>query len=114
MPLIAFSIKLDRIDETLLYQDPAGGWWLGGVCTLDTDQKGRMIVAQSISKERYAAGERGRPLGTWREIGASKPSPSAKPAFDLFKYKKPSAPDQLPSTALSATHHAETLRKGDL
>ena len=61
MPLVAFSIKLDRIDESLLYQDPGGGWWLSGICTLDTDARGRMVVAQSVAKERYAAGERGPP-----------------------------------------------------
>ena len=44
------------------------------------------------SKERYAAGERGPAVGTWREIGgASKPRQNEKPAFDLAKYKKPPA-----------------------
>ena len=45
MSLVGISIKLERIDEGLLYQDPGGGWWLSAVCTLDTDQKGRTVVA---------------------------------------------------------------------
>jgi hypothetical protein len=87
MPLVAFTIKLSRIDESLLYQDKGGGWWLSAVCSLDTDAKGRTIVAQSIPRERYAAGEKGPALGTWREIGSSKPSTeAAKGTFDLAKY----------------------------
>jgi hypothetical protein len=99
MPLTAISIKLDRIDESLLYQDKGGGWWLSCVCSLDEDAKGRMIVAQSIPKERYAAGEKGPALGTWREIGGGNHASSGKPSFDLSKYKKPPAPEQPPSTA---------------
>ena len=96
MSLIGISIKLERIDESLLYQDKGGGWWLSCVCTLDTDQKDRMIVAQSISKERYAAGEKGPALGTWREIGGGNHGSSGKPAFDLSKFKKPPAPQGAP------------------
>ena len=59
MPLVAFSIKLDRIDESLLHRDPGGGFWLSGVCTLDLDAKGRMVVAKSIPQERWAPGEKG-------------------------------------------------------
>ena len=59
MSLVAFSIKLDRIDESLLYQDKGGGRWLSAVCTLEEDAKGRMVVAQSIPKERWTAGEKG-------------------------------------------------------
>ena len=58
MSLTAFTIKLERIDEELLYRDPGGGVWLSCICTLDTDAKGRHVVAQSIPKERYAAGEK--------------------------------------------------------
>jgi hypothetical protein len=99
------SIKLVRIDEALLYQDKGGGYWLSCVCSFDEDAKGRMVVAQSIPKERYAAGEKGPAVGTWREIGGNNAS-SGKPAFDLAKYKKspapdrePPAPEQPPSTA---------------
>ena len=93
MSLVAFTVKLERIDEGLLHQDPGGNFWLSGVCTLDQDAKGRMIVTQSIPKERYAAGERGPAIGTWRHISQSKPGPvcPGKPAFDLTKYKKPPA-----------------------
>jgi hypothetical protein len=87
MPLVAFSVKLDRIDETLLYQDKGGGWWLSAVCTLEEDAKGRMVVAQSVPKERFAAGERGPAVGTWREIGGGNHASSGKPAFDLAKFK---------------------------
>ena len=97
MPLVAFSVKLDRIDESLLYQDKGGGWWLSAVCTLERDSKGRTVVVQSIPKERYAAGERGLAVGTWREIGQPKPPSSGGKGFDLTRYKKPSAPDQVPS-----------------
>jgi hypothetical protein len=98
MPLVAFSIKLERIEESLLYQDKGGGWWVSCVCTLEEDAKGRMVVAQSIPKERYAAGEKGPAVGTWREIGGNNAS-SGKPAFDLANYKKSPAPEQPPSTA---------------
>ena len=96
MPLIAFTIKLERIDEELLYHDPGGGVWLSCICTLDTDAKGRMVVAQSVPKERYAAGEKGPALGVWRELGGGNHTSSGKPAFDLSKYKKPLAPEQPP------------------
>jgi integrase len=59
MSLVAFTIKPGRIDEELLYRDPGGGVWLSAVCTLDEDSKGRMVVAQSIPKERRTAGEKG-------------------------------------------------------
>jgi hypothetical protein len=56
-----------------------------------------MVVAQSIPKERYVAGEKGPALGTWREIGGGNHSSSGKPVFDLAKYKKSPAPDQKPA-----------------
>ena len=28
MPMIGFTIKIERIDEELLYRDPGGGAWL--------------------------------------------------------------------------------------
>ena len=88
MPLVAISIKLDRVDEELLYQAADGSYWLSCVCVFDTDAKGRTIVAQSIPKERYAAGEKGPQVGYWREIGgASKPLHSGKATFDLARYK---------------------------
>jgi hypothetical protein len=71
VPLVAISIKLDRIEEELLYQDNGGGWWLSAVCTFEEDAKGRTIVAQSIPRERFAAGERGPQVGYWREIGGA-------------------------------------------
>ena len=86
--LVAISIKLDRIEEELLYQDKGGGWWLSAVCTFEEDAKGRTIVAQSIPRERFAAGERGPAIGTWREIGG-KPKPPEREGkgFDLAKFK---------------------------
>jgi hypothetical protein len=77
MPLVAFSVCLDRIEENLLYQAPNGSWWLGCSCKFDTDGKGRTIVAQSISRERCAAVEKGPQVGYWREIGG-KPKPTAQ------------------------------------
>jgi hypothetical protein len=91
MPLTAFSIRLDRVDESLLYQAKDGSWWLSCVCTLDEDAKGRWIVAQSIPKERFAAGEKGPQVGYWREIDGAKPTQSGK-GFDLSKYRKPEEP----------------------
>ena len=78
MPLVAFSIRLDRIDETLLYQDKGGGWWLSCVCLPAEDSKGRLVVAQSIPKERFAAGEKGPQIGYWREIGGGNHASSGK------------------------------------
>ena len=88
MPLVAVSIKLDRIDEELLFQAADGSYWLSCVCVFDTDAKGRTIVAQSIPKERYAAGEKGPQVGYWREIGGKdKPPAREGGGFDLAKYK---------------------------
>jgi hypothetical protein len=93
--LVAVSIKLDRIHEELLYRDPGGGVWLSAVCTLDEDSRGRMVVAQSIDRSRYAAGEKGPALGTWREIGKPKPPAADGKGFDLARYK--SSPPQPPN-----------------
>ena len=41
MPLVAVSIKLDRIDETLLFEAKDGSYWLSCVCTLEEDAKGQ-------------------------------------------------------------------------
>ena len=57
------------------------------MCTLEEDAKGRMVVAQSVPKERYAAGEKGPAVGIWREIGGGNHASSGKPAFDLARYK---------------------------
>ena len=88
MPLVAFSVKLGRIDEELLCRDPGGGVWLSAVCTLDEDSRGRMVVAQSIPRERYAAGEKGPAVGIWREIGGKDKLPEGgSKGFDLAKFK---------------------------
>jgi hypothetical protein len=50
MPLVAFSVGLDRIDESPLFQAKDSSFWLSCVCTFEQDAKGRLIVAQSISK----------------------------------------------------------------
>ena len=86
--LVAFSIKLDRIDESLLFVAQDGSYWLSGVCTFEEDQKGRTIVAQSIPRERFATGERGPAIGTWREIGGQpKPPVREGKGFELAKFK---------------------------
>jgi hypothetical protein len=87
VPLIAVSIKLDRIDEGLLYKAQDGSYWLSCVCVFETDAKGRTIVAQSIPKERYAAGEKGPPVGYWREIGGKEPPAREGGGFNLARYK---------------------------
>jgi hypothetical protein len=87
MPIVAFSIRLDRIEESLLYKAQDGSYWLSCVCTFEEDAKGRTIVAQSIPRERYAAGERGPAIGIWREIGQAKPLASGGKGFDLARYK---------------------------
>ena len=117
MSLVAFSIKLDRIDGTLLYQDKGGNFWLSAVCTLEEDAKGRMVVAQSVPKERYAAGEKGPAVGIWREIGGGNHASSGKPAFDLARYKAAAqmrpphqgAYPQGEESLLSAPHRFEEL-----
>ena len=89
--LVAFSIRLDRVDESLLYQDKGGNYWLSGVCVFETDAKGRTLVVQSIPPVRYKTGERGPQLGHWREIGKPKPGQPGTPGtpgFNLSKYKK--------------------------
>jgi hypothetical protein len=91
MPLTVFSIRLDRIDESLLYEAKDGSFWLSCVCTFEEDAKGRLIVAQSIPKERFAAGEKGPQIGFWRELGSSKPQQIEKRGFDLAKYRAATA-----------------------
>ena len=89
MPLVAFSLRLDRIEENLLYEAKDGSFWLSCICTFDEDAKGRLTVAQSVSKERFARGEKEPQIGYWRELG-NKPRPAgSKPGgFDLAKYKR--------------------------
>lgn len=111
MALVAFSIRLDRIDESLLYQAKDGSFWLSAVCSLDQDAKGRMIVAQSVPKERFAAGEKGPAIGTWREIGASKPTQSAKGTFDLSKYRQPQQDSPKPAEGPLHFAHAGLRRQ---
>ena len=77
MPLIGFTDRLDSIEENLLYKAQDGSYWLSGVSTFHQDAKGCTIVVQSVSKERYAAGEKGPQVGLWREIG-SKDKPPAR------------------------------------
>ncbi len=88
MPLVAISIKLDKIDEGLLYKAQDGSYWLSCVCVFETDAKNRTLVVQSIPAERYKAGERGPQVGHWREVGG-KPKPPAADGkgFDLARYK---------------------------
>jgi hypothetical protein len=88
---------LDRIDESLLFEASDGSFWLSCVCSYEADGKGRLIVAQSVSKEAFAAGVRGPVLGTWRQIGGGNHASSGKPAFDLSKYQKPPTPEPPPS-----------------
>lgn len=88
MPLIGFTDRLDSIEENLLYKAQDGSYWLSGVCTFHQDAKGRTIVVQSVSKERYAAGEKGPQVGFWREIGSKdKPPAGGAKGFDLAKFK---------------------------
>ena len=68
MPLIGFTVRLDRIDEGLLFKAGDGSYWLSCVCLFETDAKGRTLVVQSIPRERYLNGERGEQVGYWREI----------------------------------------------
>ena len=51
--------QVDRIDESLLYRYPGGGFWLSDVCTLDLDAKGRMVVARASPRNAWAPGEKG-------------------------------------------------------
>ena len=72
----------------VLYKAQDGSYWLSGVCTFHQDAKGRTIVVQSVSKERYAAGEKGPQVGFWREIGSKdKPPAGGAKNFDLAKFK---------------------------
>ena len=87
MSLVAVSIRLDRIEESLLFEASDGSFWLSCVCTYEEDAKGRLIVAQSISKERYKGGEKGPAIGIWREIGQPRPPVSGGKGFDLAKFK---------------------------
>jgi hypothetical protein len=97
VPLVAFSIRLDRIDESLLFEAKDGSSWLSCVCTYEEDTKGRLIVAQSIPKERFAAGEKGPHIGIWREIGTgNRKSSEPVKKFDLSKYKNNPAKPQQP------------------
>ena len=91
--LVAFSIKLDKIDEGLLYKAQDGSYWLSCVCVFETDAKNRTVVVQSIPAERYKAGERGPQVGHWREIGGQpKPPAAGGKGFDLARYKAAAQP----------------------
>ena len=43
-------------------------------------------------KERYAAGEKGPAIGTWRETGAGAKPPSSGKGFNLAKYEAAAQP----------------------
>ena len=47
MPLVAISIRLDKVDEGLLYKAQDGSYWLSCVCVFETDAKNRTLVVQS-------------------------------------------------------------------
>ena len=47
---------------------------------------------EAIPKERYAAGEKGPAIGTWRETGAGAKPPSSGKGFNLAKYKAAAQP----------------------
>ena len=71
MPLVAFSIKLDKIDEESALSRPrtAPTGCRAFAFSIPTPKAGRSS-RRSIPKERYAAGEKGRDrLGYWRELG---------------------------------------------
>jgi hypothetical protein len=89
MSLVAVNIKLRLLEESLLYQDAAGDYWLSCVCIHESDAKGRKIVVQSVSKERRAQGEKGPSVGFWREIGTNFTKQAEAKQFDLSKYQKP-------------------------
>jgi hypothetical protein len=72
MPLVTFSVRLDRSHESLLFEATETWSWLSCICTREQDAKGRQIVAQSIPKERSAAAAKRPAARYWREIG-SKP-----------------------------------------
>ena len=108
MPLIGFTDRLDSIEENLLYKAQDGSYWLSGVCTFHQDAKGRTIVVQSVSKERYAAGEKGPQVGFWREIG-SKDQAAAQgaPKASTWRNSRP-----LPrSTRRRATANTRQVRR---
>ena len=58
MPIVAISIRLDRIEEELLYQAKAGRDWLTASARSKTDAKGRMVVAQLFPGNVRRRGER--------------------------------------------------------
>jgi hypothetical protein len=101
MALIGVSIKLQRVDKALVYQDSLGCFWLSAVLTFEADDKGRKIIAQSIPKERYAGGERGPAIGTWREIGNAKPpAPTGDGGLSVLRAAREAnaAKEQYPSS----------------
>jgi hypothetical protein len=42
MPLVAFSVTLDCVGESLLFEAKDGSFWLNCVCTYEGDAKGRL------------------------------------------------------------------------
>jgi len=61
MPLIGFTVRLDSIEENLLYKAQDSSYWLSGVCTFDQDAKGRDRGA--VCFQGKICGRRERPAG---------------------------------------------------
>jgi hypothetical protein len=78
MSLISVSVRLDKIDESLLFKSKKGSFYLNLILLPDKDQFGNFSVIQPVGREAYAAGERAEPCGTWKQL-ASKSDRTKQP-----------------------------------
>jgi hypothetical protein len=75
--VISISVNTSKIDRSKLYESPkTGAKYLNLILVNQEDQFGNRMVIQPVSREAYAAGERGEQVGTWKKL-EPKPRPVA-------------------------------------
>jgi hypothetical protein len=69
--MISISVNTSKIDRSKLYESPKTGTkYLNLILLNQEDRFGNRMIIQPVSREAYAAGERGEQVGTWKEFGA--------------------------------------------
>lgn len=90
MSLISVSVRLDRVNESLLYESKSDTFYLNLLLLPEKDRFGNYTVIQPVGREAYANGERGEPCGTWKELTTKSDSPKHA-NLDFSKFKRPQA-----------------------